>query len=295
MGVATAITCLKQSGVTNPDAIVTGTPYGCLEDTGIFLGSLIKQNDEMLSPTAFIQSTHNTVGAQIALMLKCNGYNNTFVHRGFSFESALLDSIMLLREGETKNVLVGAVDEITEASFAILNRFGLYKQQHPSNLSLFDAKSKGTIGGEGAAFFLLSFEHSENDHAQIDGLSTFYKPASGKDVANKIIEFVVAHGLSLPDIDVIITGRNGDGENDKLYDYLQEDVFTGNTVINYKQLCGEYPTAASFAMWLASRILQAGQLPQAVNYNMDKQIKRMLIYNNYLGIHHSLILLSAIK
>src|SRR6202012_5911409 len=135
------------AGVTQPDAIVTGTAYGCLEDTGLFLTSLIERKEEMLQPGAFIQSTHNTVGAQIALLLQCTRYNNTFVHRGFSFEHALLDGMMLIQEGDSRNVLVGGLDEITDASHAILSRFGLYKH--------------GRINGEGAAFFLLSAASSD--------------------------------------------------------------------------------------------------------------------------------------
>src|SRR5580692_8036446 len=72
MGVATASACLKEVGISNPDAIVTGTAYGCLADTGVFLSAIIEQGEELLSPTAFIQSTHNTVGGQIALMLQCH-------------------------------------------------------------------------------------------------------------------------------------------------------------------------------------------------------------------------------
>ena len=37
MGIATAMQSLKDAGNPMPDAIVTGTAYGCLEDTGIFL------------------------------------------------------------------------------------------------------------------------------------------------------------------------------------------------------------------------------------------------------------------
>ena len=295
MGVATAMACLRESDITNPGAIVTGTAYGCIEDTRIFLSSLIQQDEQMLSPTAFIQSTHNTVAAQIALMLKCNEYNNTFVHRGFSFESALLDSMMLLEEGEAKNVLVGGLDEITDVSFAILNRFGLYKNKPVSNLALFQSNSAGTIGGEGAAFFLLSSEPFDSDYAQLEGLTTFYKPASETDIAKNIVEFISARSLTMADIDLVITGRNGDKNNDKVYDCLQKDVFSNTTAVNYKHLCGEYPTAVSFAMWFAAKILHTGQLPPGIGYSIDMQIKRILIYNNYFGIHHSLILLSAIK
>ena len=57
------------------------------------------------------------------------------------------------------------------------NRFGLYKQEPVSNLDLYKTDSKGTIAGEGAAFFLLADEASANDYAKLDGLHTFYKPA----------------------------------------------------------------------------------------------------------------------
>jgi 3-oxoacyl-[acyl-carrier-protein] synthase II len=72
MGVAAAQECLSNAQVEMPGAIVTGTAFGCLEDTYTFLGRIIEMDEEMLPPTAFIQSTHNTVGAQVALMLKCH-------------------------------------------------------------------------------------------------------------------------------------------------------------------------------------------------------------------------------
>ncbi len=115
---------------------------------------MVEQKEQLLTPTAFIQSTHNTIGAQIALLLGCNGYNNAFVHRGFSFESALLDACLLIKENEAHNVLVGAIDEITDNSFAILERFGLYKRKPLSNFDLYKTDSKGTNAGEGRVIFL---------------------------------------------------------------------------------------------------------------------------------------------
>ncbi|MEO8712523.1 MAG: beta-ketoacyl synthase, partial [Parafilimonas sp.] len=49
MGVATALTCLKEAGEENVDAIVTGTAYGCMEDSENFLKNIVIQNEEMLS------------------------------------------------------------------------------------------------------------------------------------------------------------------------------------------------------------------------------------------------------
>lgn len=81
----------------------------------------------MLAPTAFIQSTFNTIGAQIASLSKNRCYNNTYAHRAFSFESALLDAILLLQEGEARNVLVGGIDEMTDTLYEILKRLGTWR------------------------------------------------------------------------------------------------------------------------------------------------------------------------
>jgi 3-oxoacyl-(acyl-carrier-protein) synthase len=293
MGVAAALQCLQEAEIKNPDAIITGTAYGCLEDTGVFLQKMVQNKEEMLTPTAFIQSTHNTIGAQIALLLKCNGYNNTFVHRGFSFESALLDAMMLLEEKTVNNVLVGGVDEVTEFSFDITSRFGLFKRTISSNLDLFNNSSKGTIAGEGAAFFLLNNQSSEHNYAMLEGVHTFYKPSDNSEVVNNIQSFLAEQSLSINDIDVVLCGRNGDSRNDKIYDHLNNVIFRQNSIVHYKHLCGEYPTSTGFALWLAAGIAKNGSMPHVYTNPGKKEVRRILIYNHYQTIHHSLILVSA--
>ncbi len=295
MGVAAAMDCLQQSGVKVPDAIVTGTAYGCLEDTGIFLSKMVEQQEELLAPTAFIQSTHNTVGAQIALMLHCNGYNNVFVHRAFSFENALLDAMMLIKENEAGNVLVGGVDEITNISHTILSRFGLYKKDLHTNFELYSKQSKGTVAGEGAAFFLLTNEPSETGCVKLSGITTFYKPVNLEETKQQILTFLTSHSIAASDIDLLISGRNGDCTTDKIYDQLDETVFNKVDSVNYKNLCGEYPTSTAFALWMAVQIMQQGNLPAILNSKVseDKKMKKILIYNQSHNTHHSLLLISA--
>jgi len=298
MGTAAAMECLQESGTaagfTNPDAIVMGTAYGCLDDTGIFLKKMVEQNEEMLTPTAFIQSTHNTIAAQIALLLQCHNYNNTFVHRGFSFESALLDAIMLLEENAAKTVLAGAADEITAYSHAILSRFGLYKRETDSNnLALYQFFSKGTIAGEGAAFFLLSNEHSEQDYATLDALHTFYKPAGIEEAEQQVKNFLLAQSISVEEIDLIILGNNNIEKEDAVYFALSNSLFKNTTCVNYKFLCGEYPTSTAFALWMAINIIKEGSVPAVLGKPTPPKIKRVLIYNHYQNIHHSLMLVGA--
>ncbi len=292
MGVASAMACLQDAGVTNPDAIITGTAYGCLEDTGVFLSKMVERGEELLTPTSFIQSTHNTIGAQVALLLHCNNYNNTFVNGGSSFECSLFDAQMLLQEGEAQNVLVGGIDEITDISHCILSRFNLYKKGPVNNLDLYNSasKSKGTIAGEGSAFFLLTNEASGKDLAKLDAISTFYKPASFAEVEQQIEAFLSAQNISMYDISLVIAGNNGDTKNDEVYNYLDDTLFVYCNVIRYKHLCGEYPTSSAFALWYAAQIINTNTIPGA---EPGSSVKKVLVYNHYQNTYHSLMLLSA--
>jgi len=294
MSIASALACLKGALVDNPAAIVTGTAYGCLEDTGTFLTNMVEFDEEPLSPVAFVQSTHNTIGAQIALLLKCNGYNNTFVNGGISFENALIDAAMLLSEG-TPNILVGGMDEITDMSYAILTRTGLYRRGPVSNLTLFEPGLKGTIGGEGASFFLLADSHSKDDLACIDAVSTFHKPGNIVEITEQVRSFLSAKAVSSEDIDLVVLGDNGDLKNDKVYAELRKTVFNGIPSISYKNLCGEYPVSTAFALWMSANIIKSNNIPASLNHrgNVKEKIRRVLIYNHYQNIHHSLILLSS--
>jgi 3-oxoacyl-[acyl-carrier-protein] synthase II len=296
MGVAAAMECLTQASIKVPDAIITGTAYGCLEDTEIFLTRMVENKEELLTPTAFIQSTHNTVGAQIALILQCHRYNNTFVHRGFSFENALLDGMMLINEKEAVHVLVGGIDEITKVSHAILNRFGIYKTNAPSSLGLFKTGTKGTLAGEGAAFFLLSSEASEKNLARLNGMKTFYKPGGPSETENAIRNFLTEQEVNPEDIHLLITGNNGDPGNDKVYGELGKSLFSNIPTVHFKHLCGEYPTASSFALWLAANLINRSSIPEWLECRggtLQPKITRILIYNHYQHIHHSLFLISA--
>ncbi len=92
------------------DAISIGTGLGCLVDTEKFLQQVVNSKGETLSPTSFIQSTHNTIGGAISMALKNHSYNMTHTQKYLSFEWALLDAMMKMNEG-AQNVLVGGSDE----------------------------------------------------------------------------------------------------------------------------------------------------------------------------------------
>lgn len=293
MGMASALYALKEAQLQKPDAIITGTAFGCLEDTGMFLSKMISNEEQALNPTPFIQSTHNTIGSQVALLLQCLGYNQTYSQRAFSFENALLDGLMSVNDHQ--NVLVGGVDEMTALTHEIMSRFSLYRKETASSLDLYNLQSKGIIQGEGAAYFVLSKHKSEHTYAEVKGVATFYKPEGIDQLQHKITQFLSQHSLTAKEIDLLLTGKNGDHETDQQYELVTERIFSETPTGVYKHLCGEYPTVNAFALWLSAKILKEKTVPATVlqNKTLNKPIGRILIYNQYLGDHHSFILVDA--
>ena len=80
---------------------------------------------------------------------------------------------------------------------------------------------------------------------------------------------------------------------DKVYDQLNRTIFAASPMAHYKHMCGEYPTSTGFALWLACGIVKTGSVPPAIASNNQKVVKRILIYNHYQMMHHSLMLVSA--
>jgi len=111
--IVTAQVAANNSGIAMPDAIISGTGLGCIENTEIFLEAMVRNGEELLQPTYFMQSTHNTIGSIASIDMKCHGYNNTYTHKGVSFENALLDAYLQFTAGRIKTALVGGYDEMT--------------------------------------------------------------------------------------------------------------------------------------------------------------------------------------
>lgn len=296
MGVTAAGICLHDAGVEKPDAIITGTGLGMMEETEKFLNGMLDNGEKLLNPTAFIQSTHNTVGAHIAVMLGCNNYNLTYVHGPVSLENALLDSLMRLEEKPSDTVLLGGIEEMTEAHFTITDSMGFWKKGGISNLEILNDKTPGTIAGEGASFFLLSKEVNPNNYGLIRGLSNRFNPEK-KDIAiDHVKDFLTAHDMKATDIDLVILGLNGDPVSDAVYQPVAS-YFEGTALQTwYKHLSGEHYLASSFALWMAARIMKSQHAPDVVMLNKTLKpgkIRNLLIINHHKNIHHSIILVSS--
>ena len=295
MGMYAAKVCLGESSVAMPDAILVGTGLGCLEDTEKFLDAIYESEEGILSPTQFIQSTHNTVSSAIALMLKCYNYNYTYVHRGFSFESAVLDARMTMEENGGGNILVGGIDELTETYLYVTNKMRMWNFDGSPDDDFIKYSQQGNLPGEGAAFFMLGSEQDERSYAKITDIQTHYKLAANA-VESTIGSFLSSNALTVADIDVVCLGLNGNSKKDSIYHDLQEGIFKDSSITYFKHLCGESKTATSFGLWMNAQMLHKQVIPRAIQYKPFTKdgIRRVLMYNNYSNINHSLYLLEVV-
>lgn len=106
-----ALRALKEAGLERPDAIVSSTSRGMLELSQQFLEDIVSGGEELLKPTLFMQSTHNTIGSAIAIRTKCHGYNITYSQGDQSLIWAERDAADLIQSGKASSVLVIDFDE----------------------------------------------------------------------------------------------------------------------------------------------------------------------------------------
>ena len=123
-----SLKALKDAGIEKPDAIITGTSMGCLENSERLLLQLIEEGEGSLKPTYFMQSTHNTISSNIAIRLGCHGYNVTYTQDEDSLKWAIRDAEMQLCSGKYKTILVGCHDETTHVFSSIMQRLGESEQ-----------------------------------------------------------------------------------------------------------------------------------------------------------------------
>ncbi len=234
------------------------------------------------------------MGAQIALMSGNNNYNLTYAQRSFSFENALLDTLMLIHEGDVNNVLLGGIDEITRESWLISTKTGKYKALPTNNLNIIGDNQPGALAGEGATFLVLGDKKSDSTYAQITGVRSIFKQSESFEISHSIDHFIHEYGLRLDDIDLVLLGYNGDGKQDKAYLDLEDDFFINSPIAWYKHISGEYDTSVSFALWLAAKIIKTGTVPKILHKRgvPGSNIKNILIYNYSRNFYHTLILVS---
>lgn len=294
-GIVASTVAMKEANLEMPGAIITGTGMGCIEDSDKFLKAILDNNEEFLTPTSFIQSTHNTVAAQIALGLECKAYNFTYVNAAVSFESALIDGKLQIEESEANAVLIGGIDEMTDYTASLFKLAGFIKKDEEGHFEMLNSKTPGTVFGEGATFFVLENETSASTYAELRDVEIINEIAI-EYLEAKVCEFLKQNALAVADIDLLITGLNGDMAFDDYYDVLRDGEFTNVPQAYYKHLSGEFNTASAFGLYVGANIIKSQQLPEILRANNQtkSEYRNILLYNQYRGIDHSFTLISKV-
>lgn len=292
MGIAASSKALKEANLDVPDAIIVGTGMGCIEDSEKFLSALITNNEEYLTPTNFIQSTHNTVGAQIALGQGCKGYNFTYVNGAVSFESALFDAKLQIENNEENTILVGAVDETSAHTMELFNLIDVLKKEDNKPFSVLNSNSSGVVYSEGATFITLENVQKDNSYAILDDVA-FQNDLNLEEVNSFITDFLNRNQVKVDEIDAVVLGNNGDVTFDNYYSHTAS-LFAQTPQIYYKHLSGEYNTASAFGFWVAASVIKNQVIPSIVKMNTIEKntLSKVLLYNQFNGKDHSLVLLS---
>lgn len=282
---------LQEAGIEQPDAIIVGTGMGCSQDSEKFLKNVIDNKEEFLTPTFFIQSTHNTVAGQIALGLQCHAYNFTYVNTSSSLEFSFLDAKLQINDGEAENILVGAADEQTNRTMELYCLNNTIKKKGDLPADYLHSETDGVIWGEGAAFFVLGKNKAENSYARLRDIQISNR-LDTEETTSFITNFLAKNSLKNEDIDAVILGFSGDAKSDGYYTKAM-DVFQNSSLLYYKHLSGEFNTASGFSTFMACHILKEQQIPEIMMINSTKkeQIQYILLYNHLAGSDHSLVLL----
>lgn len=290
--VVTSVEALRCAGIVQPDTILSATGIGDTEGLERYLQTLSSQGEGLLQPTHFMSSPCSLVAVELAKALGCNAYNNTHIQRNISFESALLEAQMLLKEGK-QSVLLSANDEVTSSLFYLYWRLGLWRSHLGSTLGVFKKRhAKGTFSGEGSVSCLLSSSPLTDKAIEIAAVDILHKPTSEK-FESRLNSLLDEAGMSIDDVSAVMLGKNGDAVNDTVYEVLRKRFFKKIPAIHYKHLCGEYSTASAFGWYVAVRLLQSGRLSETVlpTKQLKEPLKSILLVNHSQSVNYSLVLL----
>ncbi len=290
--IVTSLVALGEHGM--PDAVITGTGLGCMHNTEKFLHAMLDNGEEFLQPTFFMQSTHNTIGSQIAIRLKCHGYNCTYAHRSTSFDSALLDALVQMELGQLRSALVGGHDEMTPAYFELSGKLGCWKKQPVECTELRNPNGKGTLAGSVSCAMLLSASHSEDALCRVSGMTMLYGPDSAELQASAC-RLLAREGITPGNVSAVVAGLNGDCDNDRIYLDFIRNFRPDVPVMWYKHIFGESFCASALGVYAGALALHRRHIPAHLRYDDDTatvQPQYLLVHNHFHNKDHTLTLLA---
>lgn len=171
MGAVAALDAMEDAGTAHPHerqatGVIVATGFGPHATTFKFLDDILSYKERDVSPTTFSHSVHNAAASYIALVLGLRAPTITLTSFTYAFYEALAVAAAWLAEKKVSHVLVGAIDE----SSAVLEHVVSHGRTPAAGgrIDPFTCRvNPQAVPGEGAVFFLLSHQKSENTYAAL--------------------------------------------------------------------------------------------------------------------------------
>ena len=272
---ATSLSALKEGCIENPDAIITGTGFGSVENTELFLDAMVREGEQMLKPTQFMQSTHNTASSLIGIHTHSHGYNSTYTQKGMSFDCALYDAWIQFRLGKIKTALVGSHDEMTPVFAGFMRKA--------------DHVKEGEICSEAAVSVLMGKEQDIPAYCTLDGMAILNSP--DEDELAHVLRLVTDGCMP----SAIMTGISGNVENDSWYSFLGR-LLPHIPILRYKHLFGVNFSSSAIGFYTAACCIKKGLIPACLTKdgNTINPDGGILLVNIVEDRHYSISLLKPI-
>ena len=228
---------------------------------------MTENGEEAMSPTYFMQSTHNTVGSALAIYTKTHGYNTTYSHGNISFDLTVQDAWMQMQLGKIKTALVGGQEEMTDNYFGLLKKTGYVGQE------------KQVPCGEMAMSMMLTTDPQADHLAELAGIRISYRPTM-EQLQQQLDDMLAEAGIEKSQLNMVMVGLNGQRANDELNIKAIEALFEHKTVLTYKHLFGENYTASAMGLYATAHILnhtEGAACCLMLNLNLDGESSIILI------------------
>ena len=212
--------------------IVTGTAFGPAWVTEQLLRQILGQGPDQASPALFTESVASASAAQMAMVIRARGPNQTLTQREASDLLALGEAARWIRDQRADRVLVGVVEESTPVLHALLDRFQALARADrfgPERARPFDRHRNGITAAEGAAVVVLesatvAAERGARPLCRLLAHGAAFDPSAqahdwGRGeagLAQSLRRFLERSERSPGEIDLIVSGASGSRRGDRL-------------------------------------------------------------------------------
>ncbi len=276
MAVAAMQLALRDAGLPEgtdhgTTGIVTGTAFGPAWVTEQLLRQILGQGPDQASPALFTESVASASAAQMAMVIRARGPNQTLTQREASDLLALGEAARWIRDERAERVLVGVIEENIPVLHALLDRFRALARADrfgPERARPFDRHRNGLTAGEGAVVAVLESAttaaargaqplcHLLAHAAAFDPTAQAHDWGRGESgLGRSLRRFLDRSGIALEEIDLVVSGASGSRAGDRLEALTLRAAWGGRAlppVIAPKGTTGEYGGG-----FLASALLAA--------------------------------------